>query len=138
MPAHRARPHRRLDLTALHDLHRRHYLRYAELLLHAADAHRAIDDAFDALAETWPQILSTSSPAACAWQAVRDHVRALADPTRLRPTAHLEPHQQDALLLHTVLALPIDVIADLTGAEAATVHVHLRTLTDRAARPAPG
>ncbi|MFD7731272.1 hypothetical protein ACFV6F_12905 [Kitasatospora phosalacinea] len=131
MPTHATRPPRRLDLTALYDLHHHNYLRYAELLLRTGDAHRAVDDAFDALAEIWQHVLSTSSPAACAWQTVRDHVRALADPARLRPTAHLEPPQQDALLLHTVLNLPLDVVADLTGAEAATVHVHLRTLTAR-------
>ncbi|MFJ4681673.1 hypothetical protein [Kitasatospora sp. NPDC088783] len=51
---------------------------------------------------------------------------ALADPAHLRPTEHLDPGRQDALLLHIVLALPVDVIADLTGAEAATVHIRLR------------
>ncbi|WP_033223099.1 hypothetical protein [Kitasatospora phosalacinea] len=130
MPVRTARPHRRLDLTAPYDLHHYNYLRYAELLLRA-------DDAFDALAEIRQHVLSTASPAACAWQAVRDHVRALADPARLRPTAHLEPPQQDALLLHTVLNLPLDVVADLTGAEAATTHVHLRALTARTDRPKP-
>ncbi|WP_344558040.1 hypothetical protein [Kitasatospora saccharophila] len=129
MPTRPARPPRRLDLTALYDLHYHHYLRYAELLLRRADARHAVDDAFDTLAETWQQILSTSSPAACAWQAVRDRVRALADPARLRPTAHLDPKLQDALLLHTVLNLSAGVIADLTGVEAANVHVHLRALT---------
>ncbi|MFJ1796833.1 hypothetical protein [Kitasatospora griseola] len=128
------RPHRRIDLTALYDLHRRHYLSYAELLLRADAAHRAVDAAFDTLAESWQQILSTSSPAACAWQAVRDHVRALADPAYLKPTDHLDPGQQDVFLLHTVLALPVSVIADLTGAEAATVHVHLRACVSAPAR----
>ncbi|WP_033223402.1 hypothetical protein, partial [Kitasatospora phosalacinea] len=71
MPVRTTRPHRRLDLTALYDLHHHNYLRYAELLL------------------------------------------------------------------HTVLNLPLDVAADLTGAEAATTHVHLRALTARADRPKP-
>ncbi|MFF2631142.1 hypothetical protein ACFVUN_35915 [Kitasatospora griseola] len=120
----------RIGPTALYDLHRDHYLRYAELLLPAtADARLTLDAAFATIADTWAQILAAPSPAACAWHTVRDHIRALADPHRLRPTADLDPKHQDALLLHLVLALTIDEIADLTGTEAATVHAHVRSLT---------
>ncbi|MFI6155046.1 sigma factor-like helix-turn-helix DNA-binding protein [Kitasatospora sp. NPDC051170] len=123
-----------LGLRALHDLHLPHYLAYAALLLPCADAPPAVEDAFGDLARHWPQALATASPAACAWQAVRHRVRTRAGPRTLRTLAHLNARQQDVLLLHLVLDLPCERIADLTGTEPAAVHAHLRSLAT-ATRP---
>ncbi len=121
-------PNRAIDLTALHDLHLHHYLHYAALLLPLADAPTAIRQAFDDLAACWPDVLATASPAACAWQAVRRRVCALAGPRPLTPVAHLTPLQQDVLLLHLVLDLSEAEVADLTGSDPATVRVRIRSL----------
>ncbi len=118
-----------IALAALHDLHHDHYLRYARLLLPTALAPLAIHDAFDDLDRYRSDVLSATSPAACAWQAVRHRVRALAGPRLLDPVAHLTAPEQDVLLLHLVLGLlPVEVAA-LTGTDPATVHVQLRSLT---------
>ncbi|MFD7904088.1 hypothetical protein ACFV4G_17790 [Kitasatospora sp. NPDC059747] len=123
-----------LGLWALHDLHRRHYLAYAALLLSPAEAQLAVQGAFEDLAGRWLEALATASPAACAWQAVRDRVCTLAGPRTLGPVAHLTAPQQDVLLLHLALDLPADRIAALTGTEPAAVHVRLRSLAS-ARRP---
>ncbi|MGW4896310.1 hypothetical protein ACWEQL_29260 [Kitasatospora sp. NPDC004240] len=115
-------------LRALHDLHHDGYLRYAHLLLPAADAHRAVAAAFDDLAASWPRVLAARSPAACAWQTVRRRVGELAGAGPLRPVAHLSGPQQDVLVLHLVLDLPQTAVAALTGTDPASVHAHLRAL----------
>ncbi|MEV7780851.1 sigma factor-like helix-turn-helix DNA-binding protein [Kitasatospora sp. NPDC088351] len=130
-----AHPGPHLGLWALHDLHLHNYLRYAALLLTPADAGRAVHDAFDELAGRWPDVLAAASPAACAWQAVRRHVRTLAGPRPLHPVAHLTDPQQDVLLLHLVLGLPQSEVAAVTGTEPAAVHVQIRSLAG-ARRPA--
>ncbi|MEV7774577.1 sigma factor-like helix-turn-helix DNA-binding protein [Kitasatospora sp. NPDC086791] len=117
-----------LGLWALHDLHQRHYLDYAALLLPPDDAPRAVHDAFEELGGHWLDALSTASPAACAWQAVRRRVRTLAGPRPFGPVAHLTATQQDVLLLHLVLDLSAEEVAALTGTEPAAVHVQLRSL----------
>ncbi|MFE2726656.1 sigma factor-like helix-turn-helix DNA-binding protein [Kitasatospora sp. NPDC059327] len=121
---------------ALRDLNYDRYLQYAAALLPAADACTAIKEAFDELTETWPHVLAARSPAACAWQVVRRRVRILAGP--LKPVAHLSDPEQDVVVLHLVLELPETEVAELTGTDPATVHMHLRSV--RAARhhpPAP-
>ncbi|MEU3569415.1 sigma factor-like helix-turn-helix DNA-binding protein [Kitasatospora sp. NPDC036755] len=115
-------------LRALHDLHLRRYLDYAELLLPPADASLAVRAAFEDLGTRWLDALATASPAACAWQAVRHRVCALAGPRPLGPVAHLTAAQQDVLLLHLVLDLSAPEIAALTGTEPGAVHVQLRSL----------
>ncbi|RKT20170.1 hypothetical protein BX285_4651 [Streptomyces sp. 1114.5] len=128
-PPHRpAAPGADLGLWALHDLHLRHYLDYAALLLPPADAPLAVRDAFEELGGHWLDALATASPAACAWQAVRRRVRTLAGPQPFGPVAHLTAPQQDVLLLHLVLDLSAAQVAALTGTEPATVHVQLRSL----------
>ncbi|MFF7995674.1 sigma factor-like helix-turn-helix DNA-binding protein [Kitasatospora xanthocidica] len=131
-----AAPGPALGLRALHDLHLRHYLDYAALLLPPADAPLAVRDAFEDLSGHWLDALATTSPAACAWQAVRRRVRALAGPRAFDPVAHLTATQQDVLLLHLVLDLSAADIAALIGAEPAAVHVQLRALA--ADRPRTG
>ncbi|MER8184902.1 hypothetical protein [Kitasatospora sp. NPDC094015] len=121
-------PAPQLDLWALHDLHRENYLRYAALLLTPDDASRVVREAFHELAGHWHDVLAAASPAACAWQALRRRVCALAGPRPLGPVAHLTAPQQDVLLLHLVLDLPPVAVAAVTGTEPATVHVHLRSL----------
>ncbi|MFJ6621343.1 sigma factor-like helix-turn-helix DNA-binding protein [Kitasatospora sp. NPDC091335] len=127
-PRRPADPGPALGLRALRDLHQRHYLDYAELLLPPADARLAVHDAFEELGGHWLDALSTASPTACAWQAVRRRVRTLAGPRPFGPVAHLTATQQDVLLLHLVLDLPAAEIAALTGTEPAAVHVQLRSL----------
>ncbi|MFE2413439.1 sigma factor-like helix-turn-helix DNA-binding protein [Kitasatospora sp. NPDC059408] len=87
-----------------------------------------VHDAFDDLARRWREVLSTASPAACAWQAVRQRVCALAGPLPLSPVAHLTAPEQDVLLLHLVLELPEVEVAELTGMDPAAVHVRVRAL----------
>ncbi|WP_030242684.1 hypothetical protein [Streptomyces sp. NRRL S-350] len=125
---HPAAPGPTLGLWALHDLHLRHYLDYAALLLPPADAPRAVHDAFEELSGHWLDALATTSPAACAWQAVRRRVRTLAGPGPFGPVAHLTAAQQDVLLLHLVLDLSAAQVAALIGTEPAAVHVQLRSL----------
>ncbi|MGW7449385.1 sigma factor-like helix-turn-helix DNA-binding protein, partial [Kitasatospora sp. NPDC054795] len=137
MPTPRRRsaaPGPALGLWALHDLHLRHYLDYAELLLPPAAAPLAVRSAFEELGGHWLDALSTASPAACAWQAVRRRVCTLAGPRPLGPVAHLTAAQQDVLLLHLVLDLSAAEIAALTGTEPAAVHVQLRSLAAAARR----
>ncbi|MFD5085952.1 hypothetical protein ACFWOG_25320 [Kitasatospora sp. NPDC058406] len=134
-PHHRTKPRRHhrptLDLIALRDQHLHHYLRYAALLLPSAIAWQAVHDAFEDLARRWPDVLSTPSPTACAWQAVRHHVGAATDPSFLGPLAHLTAPEQDVLMLHVVLDLPPAEVAVLTGRDPAAVHVLLRAITRR-------
>ncbi|MFJ6385103.1 sigma factor-like helix-turn-helix DNA-binding protein [Kitasatospora sp. NPDC092039] len=127
-PRRSAAPAPALGLWALHDLHLRHYLDYAALLLPPADAPLAVRAAFEELGGHWLDALSTASPAACAWQAVRRRVCTLAGPGPLDPVAHLTATQQDVLLLHLVLDLSATEVAALTGTEPAAVHVQLRSL----------
>ncbi|MFE4974322.1 sigma factor-like helix-turn-helix DNA-binding protein [Kitasatospora sp. NPDC056651] len=127
-PHHPPVPAPALGLWALHDLHRRHYLDYAALLLPPADAPRAVRDAFEELGGHWLDALATASPTACAWQAVSHRVRALAGPRPFHSVAHLTAAQQDVLLLHLVLDLSAAEVAALTGTEPAAVHVQLRSL----------
>ncbi|MFJ4674025.1 hypothetical protein [Kitasatospora purpeofusca] len=127
------RPTPPIALTALHDLHHDHYLRYAALLLPVADAPLAVGQAFDDLARHWPDVLATESPAAWAWQTVRHRVAALAGPRPFGPVAHLTAPQQDLVLLHLVLDLPEALIAELTGTAPTSVRAQIRSLTHRPA-----
>ncbi|MFE6872279.1 hypothetical protein ACFVFS_37760 [Kitasatospora sp. NPDC057692] len=120
-----------IALTALHDLHHDHYLRYAALLLPTTTARLAVHHAFEELTRRWREVLSHASPAACAWQTVRHRVCTMAGPHLLRPVAHLAAPDQDVLLLHLVLRLPPAEVAALTGTDPAAVHVRLRSLTRR-------
>ncbi|MFJ6140509.1 sigma factor-like helix-turn-helix DNA-binding protein [Kitasatospora sp. NPDC092286] len=127
----RARRSPALDLIALRDLHHDGYLRYAALLLPSAVAPLTIHDAFEDLARCWREVLSTASPTACAWQAVRQRVCTVAGPRLLGPVSHLTAPEQDVLLLHLVLRLPQAEVAALTGTDPAAVHVRLRSLARR-------
>ncbi|WP_406109903.1 sigma factor-like helix-turn-helix DNA-binding protein [Kitasatospora purpeofusca] len=62
---------------------------------------------------------------------MRHHV-ARACPDLLGRISHLTAPEQDVLLLHLVLGFPALEVAEITGSDAAAVHVRLRSLVRRA------
>ncbi|MGK4586147.1 sigma factor-like helix-turn-helix DNA-binding protein [Kitasatospora sp. HPMI-4] len=116
-----------LEFTALCELHHHRYVQYAHLFLaDLARAQAAVRSALEYLADHWEEILTTSNAAACAWKAVTHHVRA-AHPGS-RAVRRLTDHQQDLVLLHYGLGLPLRDIAYLTGIEEPAVHSQIRAI----------
>lgn len=77
--------HLPVEFAAFHEHHRPVYIRYAERrLCSRADAEEAVDDAFEQLARSWPEILAGENPAAYAWQVVSNRVTDCARARRRR------------------------------------------------------
>ncbi|GJF30151.1 hypothetical protein KNE206_28510 [Kitasatospora sp. NE20-6] len=117
-----------LEFTAFCELHRPRYLSYARVWFHdPARAGRVVDQAFHALADVWPEVLGSPNPAAIAWQILRSTV---AECDRPRPEPIVEhrpaPADEDLAILHYVVGLAAPEIADVVGAEAASVAGQLR------------
>lgn len=62
-----------LDFEAFHRMHRPAYVRWAKTYLNnQADAEEAVDCAFEQLLMAWPDVLAKDSPAAYAWQVMKN------------------------------------------------------------------
>lgn len=62
-----------LDFEAFHRMHRPAYVRWAKTYLNnKADAEDAVDAAFEQLLIAWPDVLTKESPAAYAWQVMKN------------------------------------------------------------------
>lgn len=62
-----------LDFEAFHRMHRPAYVAWAKTYLkHKADAEEAVDCAFEQLLTAWPEVLAKESPAAYAWQVMKN------------------------------------------------------------------
>ncbi|WP_306819976.1 sigma-70 family RNA polymerase sigma factor [Streptomyces sp. DSM 40750] len=62
-----------LDFEAFHRMHRPAYVRWARTYLNnRADAEEAVDCAFEQLLIAWPEVLAKESPAAYAWQVMKN------------------------------------------------------------------
>lgn len=84
-----------LDFEAFHRMHRPAYVRWAKTYLNnQADAEEAVDWAFEQLLVTWSQVLAKESPAAYAWQVMKNRTvdvgRALGRHEALVDTAAFE------------------------------------------------
>jgi DNA-directed RNA polymerase specialized sigma24 family protein len=115
-----------VEFTAFCELHRPRYLSYARVWFsdpgHAAEAVRC---ALRALAADWPKVLGSPNAAAAAWQIIRDTLaeqRSIAAPVGLRPG----PADEDLAILHYVVGLATREIADVVGADTASVTGRLR------------
>ncbi|MFF6780625.1 sigma-70 family RNA polymerase sigma factor [Streptomyces sp. NPDC012510] len=62
-----------LDFEAFHRMHRPAYVGWAKTYLNnKADAEEAVDCAFEQLLIAWPEVLTKESPAAYAWQVMKN------------------------------------------------------------------
>ncbi|MFJ4836212.1 hypothetical protein ACIP79_40935 [Streptomyces sp. NPDC088747] len=95
-----------------------------------------VDDLFDHLAAIWPQVLSSSGPAAVAWRLLRSALAGRARCCCAAPAgpAHhaLPPIQADSLVLHHLLGLEPQEAADLMGVRPSVMQ-GLITSAERAA-----
>ncbi|MGW0828623.1 sigma-70 family RNA polymerase sigma factor [Streptomyces sp. NPDC002845] len=68
-----------LDFEAFHRMHRPAYVRWAKTYLNnRADAEEAVDWAFEQLLVAWPEVLAKESPAAYAWQVMKNRTADVA------------------------------------------------------------
>lgn len=127
-----------LDHLAFRQLHRTAYLGYAEArTANRAMAVQVVEAAFAELAVRWAEMLRHPCPAALAWHVLCQalDVRTGRCPRRPDDTDHrcLQQRQDDAVLLHHRLRLPIPKAADLMGLDTQLVRALLR----QAASPSP-
>lgn len=117
-----------LEFTAFCELHRPRYLSYARVWFqdprHAA---RVVERAFGTLAGVWQEVLGSPNPTAIAWQILRS---AVSESDLPRPEPIVEhrpsPADEDLAILHYVVGLAAPEIADVVGAETASVAGQLR------------
>ncbi|MFD4630269.1 hypothetical protein ACFVYR_20785 [Streptomyces sp. NPDC058284] len=127
-----------LDQLAFRQMHRTAYLRYTEARTgNRAMAVQVVEAAFAELAVRWAEMLRHPCPAALAWHVLCQalDVRTGRCPRRPDDTDHrcLQQRQDDAVLLHRHLQLPISTAADLMGLDTQLVRALLR----QAASPRP-
>ncbi|MFE2159923.1 sigma factor-like helix-turn-helix DNA-binding protein [Streptomyces lydicus] len=121
-----------LGYTAFRLLYEDVYLTYAERRLGDRQAASgAVLAAFGALSAVWGEVLSSSSPAAIAWQ-VLDHAVCAGRPEcgtaqgvdALRDV--LPAEQADAVLIHRCMGMSVREAAALMGIEESTLAALLR------------
>ncbi|WP_030271879.1 hypothetical protein [Streptomyces sp. NRRL B-24484] len=117
-----------LEFTAFCELHRPRYLSYARVWFHdPSAAGRVVDHAFRTLAQVWPEVLGSSNPTAIAWQILRSTVAECERPNSEPLAEHRPaPADEDLAILHYVVGLAAPEIADVVGAETASVAGQLR------------
>ena len=75
-----------LDLAAFHQTHRPTYIRWSERYLGSRqDAEEAVDQTFEQLARTWPEVLAKESPAGYAWAMMKNRTIDYARARNRRP-----------------------------------------------------
>ncbi|MDH6126650.1 hypothetical protein [Kitasatospora sp. GP82] len=130
-----------LEFTAFRELHHPRYLSYARVWFRDRDhAAEIVELAFRALATVWPKVLSSPNPAAEAWQILRTIVserienpdspmsadgpdgRITSGVPEQRPAAM----EEDLAILHYVVGLATPEIADVVGADTASIASQLR------------
>ncbi|MFB7663731.1 hypothetical protein ACFC1R_07215 [Kitasatospora sp. NPDC056138] len=127
-----------LEFTAFRELHHPRYLSYARVWFHEpVRSAEIVELAFRALAGVWPEVLGSSNPAAAAWQILRTTVSEQIE-HRDGATDHVLPGQQrlpeqrsaamdeDLAILHYVVGLATPEIADVVGADTASIASQLR------------
>ncbi|MDH6577136.1 hypothetical protein [Kitasatospora sp. MAP5-34] len=114
-----------LEFTAFRELHHPRYLSYARVWFpDPASAADVVELAFKALATVWPEILGSPNPAAAAWQILRGTVaERIAPPGTSTPRTAAD---EDLAILHYVVGLATPEIADVMGADTASVASQLR------------
>ncbi|MFE3663550.1 hypothetical protein ACFXOR_11365 [Streptomyces sp. NPDC059164] len=119
------------DWLAFRTLYRHTYLRYARARgCTQRESVLAVEAVFSALADTWPQILSSPSPERVAWRtlgrALGHAVGTDRQRTAERPRPGATRDQEEAQILCHVMALSVREAAALTGRSEASVHSALR------------
>ncbi len=115
-----------LEFTAFRELHHPRYLSYTRVWFpNSALATETVELAFKALAAVWPEILGSPNPTAAAWQILRGTVaEQIAPPGAAEPRT--TPADEDLAILHYVVGLATPEIADVVGADTASVASQLR------------
>lgn len=122
-----------VDFLAFHELHHRHYLRWALLRLHGNHdrARHTVQSAFGDIAMHWPAILADPSPAHQAWRLLQHRLDTDRRPPAGTATGHHHSggggEGDTTVLLHHALHLTETDIATLTGTPLPTVRYHLHT-----------
>ncbi|WP_354640717.1 hypothetical protein [Kitasatospora camelliae] len=114
-----------VEYTAFCELHRPRYLSYARVWFREpGQAAEVVRHALHALAAVWPEVLGSPSPAAAAWEILRETV---ADQHSRTPDG-LQPGQadEDLAILHYVVGLATPEIADVVGVDTASISSQLR------------
>ncbi|MER5636355.1 hypothetical protein ABT095_05315 [Kitasatospora sp. NPDC002227] len=114
-----------LEFMAFRELHLPRYLSYARVWFREPGrAAEAVEHAFRRLAAVWPEILGSSNPTAAAWQIVRSTVTERTTQATGAPCA--TGADEDLAILHYVVGLATPEIADVVGADTASVASQLR------------
>ncbi|WP_441245912.1 hypothetical protein [Kitasatospora sp. McL0602] len=120
-------PHLSLEFVAFRELHLPRYLSYAKVWFREPGrAAEAVELAFRALAAVWPEILGSPNPTAAAWQIVRSTVTARTAPPDATPAPRATAEDEDLAILHYVVGLATPEIADVVGADTASIASQLR------------
>ncbi|MEU9111114.1 hypothetical protein AB0D04_04740 [Streptomyces sp. NPDC048483] len=126
------------DFTAFCQLHHDVYRHYAHQLIADHDtAVRAVQHALGDLAASWSQALAGHRTTAIAWSALTRRVHRAARTSPTTPAGALYADglapaiEADAALLHHIVGLGTDDVADTLGAEPATVTSLLHTFDRR-------
>lgn len=136
-----------IDFTAFCELRQHAYLRYSHLCLGSTtESEQVVQAVLGDLAINWPQVLRCKRPAQIAWQVLKQHLsrqlgapwgrREIATP---RPRAYglLPEEQADVAILHYLIDLTVDRVAEVVGVERTTVsYLLLRAQRRLGAQPA--
>jgi len=115
-----------LEFTAFRELHNPRYLSYARVWFHEpAEAAETVELAFGALAAVWPEVLGSPNPTAAAWQILRSTVAERLNPSGV-PAPRAAAKDEDLAILHYVVGLATPEIADVVGADTASIASQLR------------
>lgn len=120
-----------LEYTAFRQLRQEPYLRFAcERLKDRQAAGQVVEAVFGDLKADWPAVISSSRPAAVAWQLLDSLIAGALDarPARGGDIVHrvLPSVQADVVILHCRLRLSQSQAAELMGVEEPAVASHLR------------
>lgn len=116
-----------LEFAAFCELHHPRYLSYARVWFdEPTRAAAVVKLALDEMATVWPELLGSPNPAAAAWQILRGTVaQAVSGQATLRGDRPV-PADEDLAILHYVLGLATPEIADVVGADRASIASQLR------------
>ncbi|MFE5097088.1 hypothetical protein ACFRCI_44045 [Streptomyces sp. NPDC056638] len=133
LPPTEANQQSRLGFLAFMQLHRHHYLQYAQTRLDEAAGQAAVTAAFDAVACQWDVYLQSPHPASGAWRQLRAQIHTRSreidgsTPAVVRLYRSLPHDTADAAVLRWRMRMAPEAIADLMGLDPPAVTVLLLT-----------
>ncbi|CAN3978417.1 hypothetical protein [Kitasatospora purpeofusca] len=119
-------------ITALLESHYRDHADFAALIVPPEEVPQAVRTAVLQAAGCWQVVLASPDAATSAWQILRAALLARAAPHALAPFAHLDPVEQDVLLMRHGLGWSDTRITRVTGLDRAALATATRALAGAA------